>query len=178
MRVAFAFVAILILVSGCGDDRQTPPPPPTPPPPAAQATIASLEQSGRIPRLDRSATLSGPDADANGIRDDVDQFIAARPDTAPQKEALAGFARGMQASLGANAADQEATRLIALQITRSINCVFSRYPSARTAASIALDEIQAVTANTRARLDAYLAYNRALDGSVAAIPEGDTCAAP
>lgn len=178
MRVAFASLALLSLVSGCGGGGSEPPPPPPSPPPPAQASIASLEQAGRIPRLDRSESLSGPDTNANGIRDDIDQFIAVRPDSAPQKEALSGFARGLQASLSANVTDQEETRRVALQITRSINCVFSRYPSAPTTASTALDEIQAITANTRIRLEAYLAYNRALDGSVAAIPEGDSCVAP
>jgi hypothetical protein len=47
--------------------------------------IKALEDSGQLPKLDRSSDIRGPDADNNGIRDDIDAWIAAQPITDAQK---------------------------------------------------------------------------------------------
>ena len=38
-----------------------------------------------------------------------------------------------------------------------------------------MKELEGVTTNTKARLLAYLAYNKALDGTSSSLPVGDTC---
>lgn len=42
----------------------------------ARPTVDELEASGDLPRLDRGTQIAGPDRDSNGIRDDVDDYIA------------------------------------------------------------------------------------------------------
>ena len=40
-----------------------------------QEQIAQLEASGSLPSLDRTDSISGIDANANGVRDDIEQYI-------------------------------------------------------------------------------------------------------
>jgi hypothetical protein len=49
--------------------------------------IKALENSGVIPKLDRSSDIKGPDQNLNGVRDDIDAWIAALPITDKQKRA-------------------------------------------------------------------------------------------
>ena len=37
--------------------------------------ITKMEDSGELPKLERTNTVEGFDADKNGIRDDVDTYI-------------------------------------------------------------------------------------------------------
>ena len=50
--------------------------------------IKAAEAAGNTPTLNRDATILGPDTDGNGVRDDIDAYIATLPDTAAQKSAL------------------------------------------------------------------------------------------
>ena len=82
----------------------------------------------------------------------------------------------MQSSLLVNVSNINGVKTTQRQITRATSCVYARFagdlekPPAKVS-----KELEAITANTRQRLTAYLAYNKALDGTSWSMPEGDTC---
>jgi len=146
----------------------------TPPPVEdAASAIVALEESGDIPRLERGASLAGTDADNNGIRDDIDAYIDQHYSGEERQSAARQFARGMQATLLVPENDTEAARAVARQVMRGIVCTYSRFDDAD--ADQVIDDVRAITTNTRSRLLAHLAYDRALDGMAFTLPRGDTC---
>ncbi len=44
--------------------------------PTLSDNIKTLEDSGVIPKLDRSSDIKGPDQNLNGVRDDIDAWIS------------------------------------------------------------------------------------------------------
>lgn len=79
------------------------------PPGAAAVALAeqikALEASGQLPKLDRSPDIRGPDNDNNGIRDDIDAWLAAQPISDEEKRGAQQMAR-VNASAIAFLADQ------------------------------------------------------------------------
>jgi hypothetical protein len=149
--------------------------------PAPEATtaekIALLESSGKLPRLDRSASLAGPDGNANGIRDDIDLYISAQSFAPAQKAAVEQLARVSQLAITVDRSDRSAVEAVNLKDARAVNCTFLQFPaSAGTGlAGRVAGDIERLTANTKERLMAYLAFAKASDGMVLPSPEGDTC---
>jgi len=123
--------------------------------------------------LNRDDTVAGPDADKNGVRDDIDGYIRSLPDAQAQKNALSQSARAIQSSLIANLADAASLLAASNQIANSVACLYTVYGS--EAASQKGADIEKLTVNTKVRFDAYLSFNQALNGQVAQIPAGDTC---
>lgn len=179
---------VALLVSGCSggnDDSSSNPTPespasgsaPTTPASSAgisvAAALAQLEASGVIPVLNRDDTVAGPDADKNGVRDDIDGYIRALPDAQAQKNALSQSARAIQSSLIANLADAASLLAASNQIANSVACLYTVYGP--EAASQKGADIEKLTVNTKVRFDAYLSFNQAINGQVAQIPAGDTC---
>lgn len=152
---------------------------PNPPPVAATARekIQAVEDSGAIPKLERGTTVAGVDVDNNGIRDDIDQFIARTYATDAQRKAASQLAKYLQQAILADAKDRPALKQISVQISRAVNCLDMRFDGLNGAKRPArvVQELESVTANTKARLTAYLAYNKGLDGTSGSLPEGDTC---
>lgn len=176
-----AIAALALLTAACGDDDAFSrivggAPTPTPTATSAAASIAALEASGALPRLDRSAGF-GPDANTNGVRDDLDTYIAAQPYSEPQRAAVNQVARSLQQALTTSVDDRVAMDNARLANARAINCLFQQFPASGdpAAAGAAADTMERLTTNTRERLLAYLAFNRASDGIVLPSPEGDTC---
>jgi hypothetical protein len=171
---AWAFV-LLCALGACSKDHAASAPAAADP--SASATVAeqlaTLQQQQKLPTLDVSATVTGTDADANGVRDDIDQLIAAVPDTAIQKKALTQLAQAIQSSLSVDISDSSAVGVVALNLNRADTCVWSVYPSGQTAKVLMLEEL---TVNTPTRLGAYEAYNAARDGaSVSSIAAATAC---
>lgn len=139
--------------------------------------IAALEDQGALPKLDRSSDVQGPDVNANGIRDDVETYIATNYTSTPQRAAAEQFARVIQSAMLVDNTDAAAAKAIALRGSRAVNCIYSHFDgnagSKQPAAVV--EELKSVSTNTKARLLAYLAYSKALDGTTGALPEGDTC---
>jgi hypothetical protein len=144
-----------------------------------QASLASqieaLERSGQLPRLERSSDIRGPDANNNGIRDDIDAWIAAQPVTDQQRKALQQAARVLQRELLVDLADKAAHDVLGAQTSAYVDCLHDSFAPDSVTASAYGARIEAITANTRERAKRYLAYNRAVSGSSGTIPRGDNC---
>ncbi len=142
-----------------------------------QEQLAALESSGAIPTLERGTTLAGSDTDGNGVRDDIEAYISAQYSGISQRAAAMQAAKALQAALLVNVQDAIATKDVSRKITYAANCIFDRFLGASASRNPArvMRELEGITANTKPRLLAYLAYNKALDGTSSALPEGDTC---
>ncbi|WP_043005172.1 hypothetical protein [Comamonas testosteroni] len=129
-----------------------------------------MRQSGRLLPEDRSSSLLGIDADMNGVRDDIDAFIAhvLHPEI---QEAAWQHARGYQRSLLVNAADRDAVRADTNQSAIDMGCVFEKAREMRARGNqVDAREISAtlqeLTYNTQARKDHDRAMSRSADGMV------------
>lgn len=142
----------------------------------AAQKIQKMENSGELPMLETTDTIEGIDTDKNGIRDDIDAYIKQTyPDEAQQK-AVRQYARALQASLLVDKNDKIAVKAATNAKARAISCIFEKIPSeqSRINGSI-VEEILGATTNTKQRLLEYLALNKALDGTVISLPNGEVC---
>jgi hypothetical protein len=173
------------LLIGCASkgptDRPVHSPPDTPGPsgtttplPTPEELIEELENQGAIPLLDRTTTLGGIDENpANGIRDDIEDYIDVH--YAKQINPARQLAAALQASLLVDRTDAKALGDVALQIARAVDCVDRSGFKIKNKPDDPdiLDELQALTANTRMRMIAYMLFNQALDGTLSFPLEGE-----
>jgi hypothetical protein len=141
----------------------------------AKALVQALENQGELPKLDRSSDIQGPDSNANGIRDDVERYIASLPITPEQQQAVEQFAKSIQAALLVDTADNSALRQVDTDTSRALQCISLRFPDIPQMAEV-VNAIEKVTANTKERTLQYIKYNNALSGTTATLLTGDTCA--
>jgi len=121
-------------------------------------------------------TISGPDLNNNGIRDDIEVYIAAQAYTPAQRQSMQQAAKAIANILRVNTIDQNELRASDLSLQKSINCAWSRFPvSGAVTASTELKMIQKITVNTKARVEVYAKYQIAMNGKVLASPQGDSC---
>ena len=173
--VATALMAAVLSACGGGGGSTTPTEPSQPQLTDAQK-IAALETAGTLPTLDRSASLTGTDADGNGVRDDIDAIIRQRYTAAPQKAAATQYAAVVQSELTVNLTDMNAVKALSARSARAINCLATQFGTTTAPRFSDVRELLAsYTNNTKARLLAHLAFSKALDGTVIALPEGNTC---
>jgi len=168
-------ISLVGILAGCGGGGSSGTAADTSKTPKEQ--VMALETSGAIPKLDRGNTLVGTDANANGVRDDVEAFVTSNYTTSIQRTAAMQTAKAMQQALNVDKADILAVKVVAREISRGINCIYTKFDGANGAKQPAqvAQELEAITANTKQRLLAYLQFNKALDGTSSALPEGDSC---
>lgn len=118
--------------------------------------------------------IRGLDADANGIRDDVDAWIAGQRFSAPQRLAAQQLARALQATFLLDPGNARAVLDAAEAAKQGVKCVIARRTTSAAGYRTVLD-IEAITANSAPRKRAYRAYNAKLNGTVSRSPEGDGC---
>lgn len=170
------YIALLLaggLHASFGEISSSNVPPPMTTAKAVVEPIVMLEASGELRPHQRNVGLAGIDADNNGIRDDVDDYINAKDLPAGQKEALAQHARALQASLLVDLANESAVHVSLTAIARGVSCIWRRL--GRDSAAGVVTEIKKVTMNTRDRVVAYGRLAGALNGTVISRPSGDTC---
>jgi hypothetical protein len=157
-------ITVFILI-GCGSD--------------SSVSSSSGSSNNKLPtNLDRTDSLTGIDENQNGIRDDIEKYIVENYPDEGQKKALFQFARTMQESLLVDVSDMIAVKKVDIRDTRALHCIFLKFKSKDVSdqnPSIAWKKIRSLTTNTKIRLKAYLAFNKALDGTASSLPEGDTC---
>lgn len=155
---------------GSGESFTTTVPAPT----AMAEAIRASEVAGITPSLNRDATVLGPDADGNGVRDDIDAYIASLPDTTPQKSALKQVSAVLSKAMTVDLTNQTALLGVSRQMGAASACAHSKYDSA-TASKKSL-EMEKLTVNTKARFDAYAKFSKVLSGTTFVLPQGDGCA--
>lgn len=108
------------------------------------------------------AVLQGIDSDNDGVRDDVQIAIAERyPNDTNSQRVLTQQAVTLQdAILSGNSGDQNAMAQVAEQIKHATNCLTAKMDNPSDEAGFM--EIQVV--NTKARSDAYMKFNDAMNG--------------
>ncbi len=160
-------ISILIstfTLSGCGGGDSSSSPTKTP----TQA-VADLRASGALPTLDRSTSVQGTDTNSNGIRDDVDTWITTKNLSPSVAAPVKVFAASMQSALSVDTTNQQALVAVNNKMMSSIACTMSKTTAAEEAVQIIRD-IRSITANTKERSAAYMAYNEALNGFVTKVP--------
>jgi hypothetical protein len=133
--------------------------------------ITKLEDSGALPKLDRSTSIAGPDVNNNGVRDDIEAYIAALQLTEVQKKALMQDAKALQMALTVDTTDKVAVQKVGEIMMASSKCIGGRIINF-TDYSL---KIESITANTKERAKQYIKFNTASSGSVTSLPSGDTC---
>lgn len=112
-------------------------------------------------------TIPGIDSDADGVRDDLQIYIAERfPGSDPDRMALMQVAAALQAQLDLNRTDAQHVAT-ANRVLRSVGCYLSvESPTAleRRADEVAL--LQSRLVNTADRLGAYRSFDAAVGGQV------------
>lgn len=137
----------------------------------------SVNIAGVMVDLDRSASLAGVDKDANGIRDDIDNYIKVLAEKkaydAPQVRAIQQSARAMQGLVTVEPTNRDATASASDTDMDAINCIFDRL--GEDDASAVLKQVKRSTVNTKLRVLAYMKYNHTQDGTITTLPMRDTC---
>lgn len=171
MKKSIILVAMLAWLGGCsGGSGGTEAGETTP-----KEQVLALESAGEIPKLERDASIAGVDADANGVRDDVEAYIAGNYASEAERAAAMQYAKGMQAALLVDTSNIAAVKEVKRQMSRALHCVYDKFGGGTKQPATVNEELRAISTNTKQRLLAYLAYNKALDGTSWAMPEGDTC---
>ena len=164
--------ALILALSGCGGGSGSSPAAPSTPTSLANA-ILQAESSGAVPKLNHDNTVLGPDVNGNGIRDDIDLYIAAQPDTPAQKAALSQMAVALQASMAIDTTNNAARLVVSTKISNGISCLFTVYGD--RVGGQKSDDIEKITVDTMTRLHAYEKYNQAESGSIFTFPPGNGC---
>jgi hypothetical protein len=135
--------------------------------------LQAADKSGDYPALNRDTTIAGPDTNNNGVRDDIDAYIASLPDTAPQKAALEQASAAITTAMTADATNQNALTDASRKIANASACIHARYDS--TTASSKNAEMEKLTVNTKERFTAYGNFSAAISGTSFVLPQGDGC---
>jgi hypothetical protein len=175
----FAFTALALSLAACGGSKSASPVLPGSAP-ATTTTVATvslkeqitkLEDSGALPKLDRSTSIVGPDVNNNGVRDDIEAYIAALQLIDVQKKALMQDAKAMQMTLTVDLTDKVALQKVGDALSASINCLSDNIPNFGEYSQ----KIESMTANTKERSKQYLKYNAARSGSSTTSPPNNHC---
>lgn len=142
------------------------------------SVAAALEQVDQeIGELDHSTSVSGTDANGDGVRDDIESFIASLPDSEEQRNALrqVSIAIADAMLLGADGnTDKDTLRASSIEIGRAVKCLWNRYGGG-SAANEQLKLIRQITANTPERFNGYMQFNTSTNGFALQSPEGEVC---
>ena len=126
---------------------------------------------------DTGPTLGGIDANTNGVRDDIERHIEKKYTEPAQRKAAMQTARALQQTLLVNKNDAQALNSVSQMAMYAANCRGLIFPGLEGLKSVSRmsEEIETLTTNTKERRRAYLAYNKAVSGTVSQLPKGETC---
>jgi hypothetical protein len=172
LRLSLLSLAAALLLSACRADENSDSNATAQITTVGQAILAA-EANGTIPKLNHDDTIAGPDTDGNGIRDDIDAYIATLPYTEVQKKAVKQHAKALSASLTVDTTDKTALAKVADDMSRASWCVYTKL-SDSTPSKIKSDNEKMIV-NTKNRFLQYEKFNSALSGGVFASPGGDGC---
>lgn len=121
------------------------------------------------------ATLAGIDSNSNGVRDDIERYIALTypaNNEAATRSALTQYTKAIQASL-LSATDPVATQTYAQARIAALGCLVSRRP---TDAQALFGALRAQALNTEERSQAYFLAEQQMGGQIVPVPSPDTWA--
>jgi hypothetical protein len=124
--------------------------------------------------LDTSSDVAGPDANHDGIRDDIETWIDQESDDELSAHAARQLAKAVQQILVVDLNDQDALKLAAREHTIVSSCSVDVYRDIRRAEQL-IDRVQNYTVNTPARQQAFNQYHAALQNSHFYIPTTQDC---
>ena len=153
-----------------GPARPEPAPvsPPSPPPPPAEPPGLPPD-----PGSAGSKEIACIDSDSDGLRDDVQRYIALEfRDSLPTRNAMTQVAIGQQGFLLASA-DSDEARQSATNVVRGVECLYSIHGSDSRRV---LDGLNAQIVNTPKRLEAFFAAEKHLGGQIFPIAAADQLA--
>lgn len=139
-------------------------------PGSLEAEIQALESQGKLPKLDRSDDLKGPDTDGNGVRDDIDEYVGGMNLPEEKKKAVQKIARSLNSVLNIDTYNEKELQLTINENAIAMVCLSDAYGEKYEEAYKMSAAIEAYTFNTKARSLRYMAYNKALNGFGAAMP--------
>lgn len=137
-----------------------------------------LAMEGLVPlNMGQHSELTGIDSDNNGVRDDIDKFILSNYSRDSEIAAARQFAKAVQSAVSAGAQKPEKTRLISIQMSRAVNCVYVSFSEngLNTTPGKVIEQVRSLTTNTKERLNSYLAFARSQDDTAQDLPRGATC---
>lgn len=157
---------------GSGDAQQSPPGAGANPPGGGNQSAKIIDNE------DLSPGLRGVDANANGIRDDIDRLIAQKYARTPAvQRAAEQKARALQRNMEATTREEALRAGDAIE--RAAECAYQLLPrDTRDQVKYREDmskDIEALTVNTQERFTAYWAANRLMSGAVFRQPDGRVC---
>ena len=139
--------------------------------------VAAYFSGGGLLAASANVDLLGPDANHDGVRDDIEAYIdKAYTDQAHRNAALQA-ARAMQGVFVVDLDDPLAVRQVNRLLARADQCIYQvfRDANATKPAAQVSSELEAMAVNTKQRLHRYLDFNKALDGAIWSQSRGDSC---
>ncbi len=142
-------------------------------------SLSHLQKTGRIPKLDRTDTLAGIDANNDGVRDDIEKWIKKRwkKDIKKQKAALQ-YARASQLRITVDLDDKQEILKVDKIGERASYCLWRTFTDDKENKDLD-DEIKAYTSNTKKRFLQFMEYtekiSNLMNGEVISLIEEDTC---
>jgi hypothetical protein len=139
--------------------------------------LEALYDSGVWPRLDRSDSLTGPDENSNGVRDDIEAYIEKTYVVEKERKAVMQIARAFQGSFSADMSKNANVQKEAIRKSKAMDCLFATLKSGKDGKRFeeAWNGIKAMTYNTKPRFEYYVKYSHAFDGAVFPLYSTDTC---
>lgn len=121
--------------------------------------------------------IKGIDSNNNGIRDDVDTYIAKQPYSTKQLDALRQYARSEQSIVVFTSNNREDARVANKIVMNAMNCIYNNFPSStgQDSAAVISTQISELTFNNEARKKAEHNHAVLISGMTFSLPEGNTC---
>lgn len=171
----WALTVVIVALAGCGAGGSAPPETSSMEAAAVHGALRELERAGTLPVLDRSDSIAGPDSNANGVRDDIEQWVASRSDwNSLQVRAAIQSARSFQAFLTTDLKDEDRLQRASEAHWEALVCLGRHFEPLKRAHALDAN-LEAMTMNTYQRSKRYALYNSARHGGVTLKPQGDTC---
>lgn len=139
------------------------------------AIVTKLEDEGQLPKLDRTDTLLGVDANGDGVRDDIKAWINKQDLSSPQKGALTQLALALSATLTADVANKSDLGRVYQLEAAAINCIYDRKAQILKSGDRTIKVLESYTFNTKSRTLAAFKFTAALDGYVSSSSTETSC---
>lgn len=119
--------------------------------------------------------VAGIDTDGNGVRDDVDKYVASLPDTKAQQQALLQMSMSLQKEMTMSLKDKEALKTAHDAWGSALSCIYYSYHNHKISEK-KIEEIEDLTINTSERAGARKRFIDAINNYlVDANPEETGC---